>query len=122
MVFCYPSELQLKLYHQLLRCQLIRSCLSGSLSGSPHLICIGALKQLCNHPALIYHKAKKSEAASAENDETVGEKGLYTIFDLTFCMLGNFSCVCCHLLTFFQIDFFSKIIPGTLSDCQTVWI
>ena len=73
MVFCYPSELQLKLYHQLLRCQLIRSCLSGALSGSPHLICIGALKQLCNHPALLYHKARKHEATTEESgfDEAV---------------------------------------------------
>ena len=27
---------------------------------------------------------------------------------LTFCMLGNFSCFCCHLLTFSKFDFFKK--------------
>ena len=32
-------------------------------------------------------------------------------------MLGNFSCFCCHLVTFFKINFF-KI----LSDCQREWI
>ena len=31
-------------------------------------------------------------------------------------MLGN-----CRLLTFFKIDFFQKILSGTLSECQTVW-
>ena len=37
------------------------------------------------------------------------------ILYLILCMLGNFSCFCCHLVTFFKINFF-KI----LSDCQTV--
>ena len=40
---------------------------------------------------------------------------------LTLCMLGNFSCFCC-LLTFFNINFLKKILSGTLSECQTVWI
>ena len=37
------------------------------------------------------------------------------------CMLGNFSCFCCCLLTFFKINF-QKILSRTLSECQTVWI
>ena len=37
---------------------------------------------------------------------------------LTLSMLGNFSCLCCRLLTFFKVNFLS----GTLSECQTVWI
>ena len=39
-------------------------------------------------------------------------------------MPGKFSCLCCHLLTFFfKITFFfQKIISGTLSECQMVWI
>ena len=36
--------------------------------------------------------------------------------------LGNFSCFCCPLLTFFKSFFFQKILSGTLSECQTVWI
>ena len=28
------------------------------------------------------------------------------MFLLTLCMLGNFSCFCCNLLTFMKIDFF----------------
>ena len=27
---------------------------------------------------------------------------------ITYCMLGNFSCFCCHLPTFFKINFYSK--------------
>ena len=41
---------------------------------------------------------------------------------LTFYMLGNFSCFYCHLLTAFKKSFFPKILSGTLSECQTVWI
>ena len=41
---------------------------------------------------------------------------------LTLCMLRNYSCFCCHLLTFFQNYLFQKIISGTLSVCQMVWI
>ena len=38
------------------------------------------------------------------------------------CMLGNFSRFCCRLLTFFLNEFFRKILSGTPSECQTVWI
>lgn len=86
-LFCRPTALQLALYHQLLRCQLIRSCLSGSLSGSPHLICIAALKQLCNHPALIYKKSEDHEENKQCDDyietSTVYE-GLHALFPEDF--------------------------------------
>ena len=36
-------------------------------------------------------------------------------------MLGNFSCSCCRLLTFFQSNFFKRLLR-TLSECQMVWI
>ena len=42
--------------------------------------------------------------------------------ELTLCMLGNFSCFFCCLLTIFKINFFQNILSGTLSGCQTVWI
>ena len=35
---------------------------------------------------------------------------------LNLCILGNFSCFCCRLLTFFKIYFFSKILSVTLSE------
>ena len=43
-------------------------------------------------------------------------------FSLTHCMLGNFSCFRCRLPTFFKINFFKKILSGTLSECQMLWI
>ena len=33
----------------------------GKLDGAPHLICIGALKKLCNHPSLLHQKAKQAD-------------------------------------------------------------
>ena len=43
---------------------------------------------------------------------------------LTLCMLGNFSCFCCGVLTFFKMSFFKKKkkLSGTLLECQKVWI
>ena len=35
-------------------------------------------------------------------------------------VLGNFSCFFCHLLAFFKIFFFQKILSGTLSECQSL--
>ncbi|KAH9519785.1 DNA repair and recombination protein rad54b [Bulinus truncatus] len=75
-LFCQPSPLQVILYKHLLHSQLIRRCLTGNLSGSPHLACISALKQLCNHPSLLYHKAVEAEMKSRDAD---GEE--VSIFD-----------------------------------------
>ncbi|XP_030847505.1 DNA repair and recombination protein RAD54B isoform X1 [Strongylocentrotus purpuratus] len=65
-VFCKPSALQLRLYQHLLRSPLIRSCLSrgyasSASAGSPHLVCIGALKKLCNDPSLLYQASRKAD-------------------------------------------------------------
>lgn len=69
-VFCKPSPLQLRLYRKLLDSRLIRSCLSGTYSGSPHLVCIAALKKLCNHPALLHRNAEEAaENTAAKLDE-----------------------------------------------------
>lgn len=59
-VFCRPGMLQIKLYQKLLSSQAVRFCLQGSLESSPHLICIGALKKLCNHPCLLFNSIKVS--------------------------------------------------------------
>ncbi|ESP03752.1 hypothetical protein LOTGIDRAFT_110407, partial [Lottia gigantea] len=56
-LFCKPSQFQLEIYHQFLKSRSIRQCLLGCMDGAPHLICIAALKQLCNHPRLVYDKA-----------------------------------------------------------------
>ena len=33
---------------------------------------------------------------------------------LTLCILGNFSCFCCRLLTLFKIDLFEKFFRNTI--------
>ena len=69
-VFCHMSSLQLSLYQHLLGSRLFKSCLRSKTSTSsgfpghqfpPHLVCIGALKKLCNTPALIYAAASERE-------------------------------------------------------------
>ncbi|XP_034981936.2 DNA repair and recombination protein RAD54B [Zootoca vivipara] len=60
-LFCRPTALQLDLYRSLLSSPFVRSCLQGSLENSSHLICIGALKKLCNHPCLLFKTIKDKE-------------------------------------------------------------
>ena len=63
-VFCRPTPLQCTVYRQLLSSRLLRSCLYSSSSSSkgtsPHLVCIGTLKKLCNCPSLVYTSAVNS--------------------------------------------------------------
>ncbi|XP_041045854.1 DNA repair and recombination protein RAD54B isoform X1 [Carcharodon carcharias] len=60
-IFCRPAALQLELYHKLLASHAVKSCLQGSLENSSHLICIGLLKKLCNHPTLFFNTIKGKE-------------------------------------------------------------
>ncbi|XP_017579315.1 DNA repair and recombination protein RAD54B [Pygocentrus nattereri] len=63
-VFCRPTELQVQLYDALLSTRSVRACLSAynthTFTHSPHLICINALKKLCNHPGLLYNTIKEN--------------------------------------------------------------
>lgn len=71
-VFCRPSLLQLSLYRHLLTSRAVRSCLTSfSFGGSRHLVCIGALKKLCNDPSLIYSQCQEAKeiADSLDMDE-----------------------------------------------------
>ncbi|XP_067671287.1 DNA repair and recombination protein RAD54B-like [Haliotis asinina] len=70
-IFCNASHLQLCLYRQFLQCRLIRHCLSGNVDGAPHLICIAALKHLCNHPNLVLKKAMEAAGGGGEEGESV---------------------------------------------------
>ncbi|NXX49555.1 RA54B protein, partial [Tricholaema leucomelas] len=81
-IFCLPTALQLELYRKLLSSQVIRSCLQGRLESSPHLVCIGALKKLCNHPCLLFKalKEKTCDAVSDEQDESSLYEGLIDVF------------------------------------------
>ncbi|XP_027053891.1 DNA repair and recombination protein RAD54B-like [Pocillopora damicornis] len=83
-VFCRPSLLQLSLYRHLLTSRVVRSCLtSHSSGGSRHLVCIGALKKLCNDPSLIYSHCQ--EAKEMEDGLDVDEDAsLYEGLDRSF--------------------------------------
>nr|XP_048275937.1 DNA repair and recombination protein RAD54B isoform X2 [Myodes glareolus] len=79
-VFCRPGALQVELYQELLSSQSVRFCLQG-LSEN-HLVCIGALKKLCNHPCLLFRpvKGKECSSSSEENEERNLCQGLLTVF------------------------------------------
>ncbi|XP_036088770.1 DNA repair and recombination protein RAD54B isoform X3 [Rousettus aegyptiacus] len=81
-VFCRPGALQIELYRKLLNSQSVRFCLEGLLENSPHLICIGALKKLCNHPCLLFNSVKEKECSSTwdENEEKSLYEGLINVF------------------------------------------
>lgn len=77
-VFCRPSLLQLSLYRHLLMSRVVRSCLtSHSSGGSRHLVCIGALKKLCNDPSLIYSHCQ--EAKEMEDGLDVDEVSIFLV-------------------------------------------
>ncbi|XP_072107979.1 DNA repair and recombination protein RAD54B isoform X1 [Mobula birostris] len=67
-IFCRPTALQLELYHKLLSSHTVKSFLQGTLDSSLHLICIGLLKKLCNHPTLLYNTVKGNENCSINPD------------------------------------------------------
>ena len=69
MLFCRPSELQLELYQRTLQSKVVRSCLCANVDGSHHLVCIGVLKQLCNHPVLVRQKAIVAKNSSGQNEK-----------------------------------------------------
>ncbi|XP_050390959.1 DNA repair and recombination protein RAD54B [Patella vulgata] len=81
-LFCKASEFQLQIYRQFLTSRTIRQCLSGSMVGAPHLICIAALKQLCNHPRLVFDKAVQAAGAVDEDGEITESvySGLSTLY------------------------------------------
>nr|XP_045620882.1 DNA repair and recombination protein RAD54B-like isoform X1 [Procambarus clarkii] len=51
-VFCQPSDTQLSLYSDIVRCRSLKKCFSHVDTGD-HLSAILALRKLCNHPALL---------------------------------------------------------------------
>uniref|UniRef100_A0A8C5K8K0 DNA repair and recombination protein RAD54B n=1 Tax=Jaculus jaculus TaxID=51337 RepID=A0A8C5K8K0_JACJA len=73
-VFCRPRALQIELYRKLLNSQVVKFCLQGLVENSTHLICIGALKKLCNHPCLLYNSIKNKECSPTDENE---ERNLY---------------------------------------------
>ncbi|XP_075069909.1 DNA repair and recombination protein RAD54B isoform X2 [Mixophyes fleayi] len=78
-VFCKPSLLQLDLYRKLLNSWLVKSCLQGLGEGSLHLVCIGALKKLCNHPCLLF-KTIQEKSINSDHEEQNLYEGLVKLF------------------------------------------
>lgn len=71
-VFCRPSEAQVKLYRFFLGSKTLRQVLSeGMVGSSSSLECISILTKLCNHPSLVYAKAKQY---IQEQGEEMGSK------------------------------------------------
>ncbi|XP_037058288.1 DNA repair and recombination protein RAD54B isoform X2 [Peromyscus leucopus] len=84
-IFCRPGALQIELYQKLLSSQSIRFCLQGLLENSAHLICIGALKKLCNHPCLLFSSVKgKDLSTSCDENERSLCRGLLTVLPAAY--------------------------------------
>lgn len=62
-LFCKPSELQLRLYKRILATRFVRNCVTAVHGGTQHLVIISLLKQLCNSPMLL---AAATEASGGE--------------------------------------------------------
>ncbi|KAM4688311.1 DNA repair and recombination protein RAD54B isoform 2-T2 [Discoglossus pictus] len=69
-VFCRPSSFQLELYRKLLNSRAVRSCLQGMGENSSHLVCIGALKKLCNHPGLLFSSIQEKDKNHAQDGDS----------------------------------------------------
>ena len=57
-IFCRPTDIQVKMYNKILDSPIIRKCLSSveGRDSTSHLQCIIALKKLCNTPLLVIFK------------------------------------------------------------------
>ena len=84
-VFCRPSELQLTLYQHLLNSHLVKTCLHSSSHPSsghtlpPHLLCIAALKKLCNCPSLVHAAAVGRGLGEGEEDADLADSEVSVI-------------------------------------------
>ena len=58
-LFCNLSDLQRQMYRRLISGPSMTSCMSSGDPGQ-HLMCISALKKLCNHPILLHRTALNS--------------------------------------------------------------
>ena len=73
-MFCRASSLQLALYQHLTSSRWFKSCLSASYASSLHLMCIAALKKLCNHPCLLYRKTNEEEIENQSLTDAVSRR------------------------------------------------
>eukprot|EP00124_Ichthyophonus_hoferi_P003086 Ihof_evm2s247 gene=Ihof_evmTU2s247 len=70
-VFCRPEAIQLDIYKKILQSKLARAVLETSVKGPPQLMCIMALKKVCNDPYLL------AGAQSVDKPEEEGEDSGY---------------------------------------------
>lgn len=68
-LFCRPSDLQLRLFRQLCSSRLIERAAETGFTPQ-HLTCIDALRKLSNHPVILYNAARDS-AQDKEDEKTV---------------------------------------------------
>ena len=94
-VFCNTSSLQKRLYQAAIRSRMVRSCLSSYYRGSQHLICISALKKLCNHPVLLLNATRKNtnpashHKSGEDEDDILLEDEVTTPVSILSCYLYN---------------------------------
>ena len=84
------TPLQLALYRHLLESGLVQACLRDNSNSSPHLVCIGALKKLCNCPSLIYSASTQDSVAMEVEEGCEGQD----VEEVCVCM---YVCVCVYM-------------------------
>ncbi|KAK3871160.1 hypothetical protein Pcinc_023686 [Petrolisthes cinctipes] len=62
-VFCQPTETQLEVYHRVLGCRGLNSCLAAP-NGTDTLSALMTLRKVCNHPALLARGADEETVKS----------------------------------------------------------
>ena len=101
------------MYHEILRSGVVRSCLmgrgygAGLGAGSPHLLAIAALKQVCNHPRLVAPKVLKASQSMMDCGDAENISDGVRCYGL-WCCLHNYSC-----------DFYHKVLLFSLSIILT---
>ncbi|KAF9430681.1 helicase [Entomortierella beljakovae] len=75
-VFCRPSQIQTKVYRHMVDSPFLQSCFS--MDSSRHLVCISALRKLCNSPKLILDQAETIRPMIACLKDDSESQGLYS--------------------------------------------
>ena len=88
-VFCSMSPLQTMLYSHLTRKQIARMHSRHTNDMSQHLVCIGALKKICNSPSLLYTAA---QANSDQSDVRV-ELSVLMCTQIIFVSWSKWTCI-----------------------------
>ena len=95
---------------------LIVGTASAPLSPAPGSKSLPPLPEIPSNKPVPKPRPKEKKIYVAAYDYKPCEEGDLELIAVSalLCMLGNFSCFCCHLPTFFINIFFQKIISGAL--------